>query len=117
VQALEEVIADTAITGAPLHVVHIASTGGLNKMTLMPAQRLEKRVPAMRKKGRIQVGADADIVVFNSGLVNDRSPYQEPARYSEGIRFVFVNGVPVVKDGQLQMSVHPGRPVRAPYQK
>jgi dihydroorotase len=87
----------------------------LNKMTLMPAQRLEKRVPAMRKKGRIQVGADADIVVFNSGLVNDRSTYQEPARYSEGIRFVFVNGVPVVKDGQLQMSVHPGRPVRVPY--
>jgi dihydroorotase len=82
----------------------------LNKMTLMPAQRLEKRVPAMRKKGRIQVGADADIVVFNSGLVNDRSTYQEPARYSEGIRFVFVNGVPVVKDGHLQMSVHPGVP-------
>ena len=89
----------------------------LNKMTLMPAQRLEKRVPAMRKKGRIQVGADADIVAFNLGLVNDRSTYQEPARYSEGMRFVFVNGVPVVKDGQLQTSVHPGRPIRAPYRQ
>jgi N-acyl-D-aspartate/D-glutamate deacylase len=87
----------------------------LKKMTLMPAQRLEKRVPSMRNKGRIKVGADADITIFDPKSVIDRSTYQEPAKYAEGIRFVIVNGVMVVKDGTLQSGVYPGRPVRAPF--
>jgi len=87
----------------------------LLKMTLMPAQRLEKRVPSMRNKGRIRIGADADLTIFDPQLVIDKSTYQEPAKYAEGIRFVIVNGVTVVKDGQLQSGVYPGRPVRAPF--
>jgi hypothetical protein len=87
----------------------------LNKMTLMPAQRLEKRVPAMKNKGRIKVGADADLTIFDPQLVLDRSTYQQPAQYSEGIKFVVVNGVMVVKDGVLQTSVYPGRAIRAPF--
>jgi N-acyl-D-aspartate/D-glutamate deacylase len=87
----------------------------LVKMTLMPAQRLEKRVPSMRNKGRIRIGADADLTIFDPRLVIDKSTYQEPARYAEGIRFVIVNGVIVVKEGQLQPGVYPGRPVRAPF--
>jgi len=87
----------------------------LNKMTLMPAQRLEKRVPSMKNKGRIKVGADADLTIFDPQLVIDRSTYQQPAQYSEGIKFVVVNGVMVVKDGVLQTSVHPGRAIRAPF--
>ncbi len=87
----------------------------LIKMTLMPARRLEKRVPSMRNKGRIRIGADADLTIFDPQLVIDKSTYQEPAKYAEGIRFVIVNGVTVVKEGQLQSGVYPGRPVRAPF--
>lgn len=86
----------------------------LTKMTLMPAQRLEQRVPSMKNKGRIRVGADADLTIFDPQTVTDRSTFEEPAKYAEGIRFVIVNGVLVVKEGQLQTGVHPGRPVRAP---
>lgn len=89
----------------------------LTKMTLMPAQRLERRVPSMRNKGRIRVGADADITIFDPQTISDKSTFQEPAQYSEGIKFVIVNGVPVVKDGQLQPNLHPGLPVRAPVQQ
>ncbi|HYL84685.1 MAG TPA: amidohydrolase family protein [Candidatus Angelobacter sp.] len=86
----------------------------LRKMTLMPAQRLEKRAPVFRNKGRILVGADADITVFDASRVIDKATYEEPLQYSEGIQFVLVNGVPVVKDGQLVEGVFPGRPARAP---
>jgi len=87
----------------------------LRKMTLMPAQRLEKRVPSMKNKGRIRIGADADITIFDSQHVIDKSTYKEPAQYATGIRYVLVNGVTVVSDGQLQSQVFPGRPVRAPF--
>ena len=87
----------------------------LRKMTLMPAQRLERRVPSMKNKGRVRVGADADLVVFDPQNVIDKSTYDEPAKYAEGMKYVLVNGVVVVKNGQLQTDVHPGRPVRAPY--
>src|SRR5467141_76964 len=186
----EEVLAAAAITGAPLHIVHIQSTGehltkesflryrkqggmvivpgntpenvhaaivspltmiasdghlangkghprtagtyalvlgryvreeraldlmtALKKMTLMPAQRLEKRAPMFKEKGRIRPGADADITVFDANRVIDKATYEKPARYSEGIQFVLVNGVPVVKDGQLVGGVFPGRSARAP---
>ena len=87
----------------------------LRKMTLMPAQRLERRVPSMRNKGRIRIGADADLVVFDPQHVIDKSTYDEPAKYAEGMKYVLVNGVMVVKEGQLETGVYPGRPVRAPY--
>jgi N-acyl-D-aspartate/D-glutamate deacylase len=86
----------------------------LKKMTLMPAQRLEKRAPMFKEKGRIRVGADADITVFDANRVIDKATYEEPLQYSEGIQFVFVNGVAVVKDGQLVDGVFPGRAARAP---
>lgn len=89
----------------------------LRKMTLMPAQRLEKRAPVFKDKGRIRVGADADITVFDPERVIDKATYDEPLQYSEGIQFVFVNGVPVVKDGQLVEGLFPGRAARAPIQK
>jgi len=85
----------------------------LAKMTLMPAQRLERRVPSMKNKGRIRIGADADLTIFDPRAITDKSTFQDPAKYSEGIRFVVVNGVLIVKDGQLQPSLYPGRPIRA----
>jgi N-acyl-D-aspartate/D-glutamate deacylase len=86
----------------------------LRKMTLMPAQRLEKRAPVFKNKGRISVGADADITVFDPNRVIDKATFDEPLQYSDGIQFVLVNGTPVVKDGQLVEGVFPGRAARAP---
>jgi N-acyl-D-aspartate/D-glutamate deacylase len=87
----------------------------LTKMTLMPAQRLERRVPAMKNKGRIRVGADADLTIFDARSIIDKSTFQDPAQYSEGIKFVVVNGVVIIKNGHLEPYLHPGRPVRAPF--
>src|SRR5205807_918587 len=87
---------------------------GLRKMTLIPAQRLEKRAPGFKDKGRIRVGADADITVFDPNRVVDKATYEEPLQYSEGIQFVLVNGVSVVTDGKLVDGVFPGRAARAP---
>ena len=87
----------------------------LEKMTLMPAKRLERRVPAMKNKGRIRVGADADLAIFDARTISDRSTFQEPAQESSGMKFVIVNGVVVVKDGKMLTNVHPGGPIRAPF--
>ncbi len=86
----------------------------LRKMTLMPAQRLEKRAPVFKDKGRIRVGADADITVFDPDRIIDNATFDDPLEYSAGIQFVLVNGVAVLKDGQLVESLFPGRAERAP---
>lgn len=85
----------------------------LTKMTLMPARQLERRLPAMRHKGRVQVGADADLVLFDPQTVIDRATYANPAQYSAGIEYVLVGGVPVVWHGSLREDTLPGRPLRA----
>ena len=79
----------------------------VRKMTLLPANRL-----GLQNKGRIRVGADADLTVFDPAHVIDRATFENPAQYSEGILYVLVNGSLVVKNGALQESVAPGRPVR-----
>ena len=86
----------------------------ITKMTLMPARRLEGRVPAMKTKGRVRTGADADIVIVDAATVIDRSTYREPALAPIGIRHVLVNGVVVVTNGRTVDGVTPGQPVRAP---
>jgi dihydroorotase len=85
----------------------------IRKMTLMPAQRLQVRVPEMEAKGRLRAGADADITIFDPTRVVDRSTYREPTLSPVGIQHVIVNGVPIVADGQLVEGVAPGLPVRA----
>ena len=86
----------------------------IRKMTLMPAQRLEARVPAMRQKGRLRVGADADIAIFDAATVVDRSTYREPSLPPVGIQHVIVNGASVVANGRAVEGVAPGKEVRAP---
>jgi dihydroorotase len=85
----------------------------IDKMTLKPAQRLEARVPAMRKKGRLCKGADADITIFDTAKVIDRATYREPSLPPLGIEHVIVNGVSVVARGKAVDDVTPGEPVRA----
>ena len=84
-------------------------------MTLMPAERLAPRVAEMKRRGRLKVGAIADIVVLDAAHVIDRATYEKPALPSEGISYVLVNGVPVVSEGKIVEGVLPGRPVRAPF--
>jgi N-acyl-D-aspartate/D-glutamate deacylase len=84
----------------------------IRKSSLMPAQRLEVMSPQMRQKGRIKVGADADIGVFDPARVIDKATFQNPAQYSEGFRYVLVEGTFVVSDGKLQ-DVTPGQGIRA----
>ena len=84
----------------------------LRKMTLMPAQRLEVRVPAMTQKGRIKVGADADLVIFDPATVIDRSTYEDATIPSAGIPFVIVGGQVVVDSGKVT-AARPGKAIRA----
>lgn len=86
----------------------------LSRMSTLPARRLEGHVPAMRRKGRVAPGADADITVFDPATVADRATFTEPAQTSVGIPHVLVNGAFVVRDGKLVAGALPGRPVRAP---
>jgi len=58
------------------------------------------------------VGADADITVFDAGRVIDKATFEKPAVYSEGIEYVLVGGVAVVKGGELVAGVAPGRGVK-----
>jgi N-acyl-D-aspartate/D-glutamate deacylase len=85
----------------------------IRKSSLMPAQRLESMAPQMRDKGRIKVGADADISVFDPARVIDKATYENPAQYSEGFRHVLVGGTFVVRDGKLRDDVAAGQAIHA----
>jgi N-acyl-D-aspartate/D-glutamate deacylase len=85
----------------------------VRKSSLIPARRLESMSPAMRQKGRLAVGADADITVFDPARVIDKATFENAAQYSEGFRYVLVEGTFVVRDGTLQDGVAPGQAIRA----
>ncbi len=87
---------------------------GIRKMTLMPAQMLERSTPAARQKGRLQEGADADIVVFDAGTISDRATFQKPMEPSVGVRYLVVGGRLVVNEGKIVPDVFPGRAILGP---
>ncbi|MEO7362505.1 MAG: amidohydrolase family protein [Gemmatimonadaceae bacterium] len=88
----------------------------LRKMTIAPARRLEQRVPEMARKGRLQIGADADVVVFDPTTIIDRATYREPTLPPAGLRDVLVNGVVAVRGGAIQTVGFPGKAIRGPIQ-
>jgi len=91
----------------------ITLTDALRRMTIEPARRLEPHVPAMARKGRLQVGADADVTVFDPATVIDRATYEDASSPSAGIPYVIVGGQLVVDRGELT-EARPGRAIRAP---
>jgi N-acyl-D-glutamate deacylase len=84
----------------------------IRKMALMPAQTIEDFVPQMKKKGRLQVGMDADITVFDPETVADVGTYEKPNQPAVGVNYVLVNGVAVVNKGKLVTEAAPGQPIR-----
>jgi len=85
----------------------------LARCSLEPARLMADRVPAMHRKGRLQAGMDADVVVFDAETISDRASYARSTLPSAGIRHVLVNGTFVVRDGAIVADARPGRPVRA----
>ncbi|MFX3634995.1 MAG: amidohydrolase family protein [Candidatus Pristimantibacillus sp.] len=85
------------------------------KMSLLPAQRLEKQAPALRQKGRLAKGMDADIVIFDEATIIDRSTVDSPGRLSGGIRYVFINGKAVMDNGKLNKKQRVGQPIRSKF--
>jgi N-acyl-D-glutamate deacylase len=90
----------------------IGLSDAIAKTAYLPARLLEDSVPQMKQKGRLQVGMDADVVVFDPATVQDRATYAEPNQTSVGMKDVIVNGAFVIRDGQLDTKAFPGRPVR-----
>jgi dihydroorotase len=84
----------------------------LRRMTLEPARRLEYRVPARAAKGRLKIGADADITIFDPATVIDRATYEDGTIPSAGIPYVIVGGE-VVVDGGKMTAARPGKAIRA----
>ena len=81
----------------------------LAKMTILPARMLDSFSPAMRRKGRIQPGADADLVVFDPATITDHATFARPLAASTGFRYVIVNGVVVVDDDKMVDGALPGK--------
>src|ERR1700733_2395163 len=86
----------------------------IRKMSLMPAEMLERSTPSGRQKGRLQEGADADIVVFDAGTITDRSTFEKPMEPSVGVRYLVVGGTVVVDGGKIVPDVFPGRAILGP---
>ncbi|MBS0560909.1 MAG: amidohydrolase family protein [Proteobacteria bacterium] len=87
---------------------------GIAKCALIPAQILETSTPAMAAKGRLQPGADADVVVFDLATLTDRAEFTTMNRPAEGVRHLIVSGHPLISDGVLDQAARPGKPVRRP---
>ena len=74
----------------------------IKRITLLPAERLQEVAPLMRRKGRIQIGAIADITVFDPATILDTANFEDDLSFSEGVAHVVVDGVPVVRDGRAR---------------
>ncbi|MWC29105.1 amidohydrolase family protein [Paenibacillus sp. MMS18-CY102] len=89
----------------------------VEKTSLLPAQRLEKQAPALKNKGRVAKGMDADLVLFDYNTIIDKSTVEHPDRYSGGIQYVLINGKLALDNGKLNKSVRAGEPIKSEFQR
>ncbi len=68
----------------------------VRRLTRLPADRF-----GLRKKGRIEVGADADLCLFDPSAIHEAGTYAQPRQYAQGMDYVFVGGVPAIADGEF----------------
>jgi len=94
-----------------LDALELPLIDALAKMSYWPARLLEESVPAMARKGRLAVGADADVLVFDASQMRDRATYDDSTRTSVGVQHLLVHGEPVVRDGELLLDARPGQPI------
>jgi N-acyl-D-amino-acid deacylase len=80
----------------------------IRRLSRLPADNLE-----LDRRGRLEEGYHADIVVFDPRTIGDRATYEQPHQYSVGVRDVIVNGQLVLKDGS-HTGVFPGRTLYGP---
>jgi len=80
----------------------------IRRMTSLPAANL-----GLKKRGALKLGHSADVVVFDPATLIDKATYDQPHQYAEGVRYVTVNGVLVIKDGE-HTGATPGRCLRGP---
>ena len=80
----------------------------IRRLTSFPAETLK-----LERRGRLQPGYFADVVVFDPNKIQDHATFEQPHQYSTGVAHVFVNGVQVLKDGE-HTGAKPGRFVRGP---
>lgn len=90
----------------------ISLSDAIAKTSYLPARLMEETAPQMKTKGRLQPGMDADIVVFDPATVQDRATYARPNQTSVGMKYVLVNGGFVIRNGELDTTIFPGRPIR-----
>ena len=84
---------------------------GLARITIMPAKRLEGMTDQGSRKGRVQVGADADVTVFDPETIIDTATFEDDLSFSAGVAHVLVNGEFVVRDGENVAGAMPGQAI------
>lgn len=85
----------------------------IRKMTLMPAQLLEKTVPEMKKRGRIQIGCKSDLVLFDPNTIIDKATFENGCVKSTGVKYLLVNGKILIKKGELLPNLFPGKAIKS----
>ncbi|OEE33277.1 D-glutamate deacylase [Vibrio genomosp. F10 str. ZF-129] len=84
----------------------------MERTSLNACRILEDAVPQMANKGRIQVGKDADLVIFKLDKVKAVATFEKPNALSTGMEYVLVNGTPIIEGGELLLDSNPGEAVR-----
>src|SRR5690606_18789498 len=85
----------------------------IKKVSYLPAKRMESAAPQMRYKGRIEIGADADITIFNPNTIIDKATVKDTSKPSIGVEYVIINGIIVKNKDGIVKGVHPGKPIKS----
>lgn len=91
----------------------LSTMDAIKKVSYLPAKRMESVAPQMRYKGRIEIGSDADITIFNPDTIIDRSTVKDTTLPSVGVEYVIINGVIVKNNNGIVEGISPGRPIRS----